>query len=123
MSRLVAYRVGLRLVALVASPRVRGPARGPHPPSTHPVFARDRGKASLYSAEGVDRNGRRLALPPALVAGPEVMQAAASVSQAVSAGEASVARLCAEVARRVARSAEHSEVRDVQIVSARYDPI
>src|SRR5688572_23609975 len=123
MSRVVAYGVGFAMLVAVAAPGFGDPSQDSYPLSTYPMFARPRDRPVLHFAEGVDAEGRVVRLPPALVANGEVMQAAARVRRAVSAGEEASASLCSSVAERTARSPEHQGVVRVQIVSARFDPI
>jgi hypothetical protein len=123
MSRLLAYGFGLGLVALVASPGFGDPEQDSYPLSTYPMFARARGKPWLSIAEGVDTSGRAVRLSPATVANDEVMQAAATVRHAVQAGPPALLELCSAIAARVADEPAYQAVREVRIVSARFDPL
>ncbi|MDB4991492.1 MAG: hypothetical protein JWN04_6670 [Myxococcaceae bacterium] len=123
MSRALAYGFGLGLLALVIAPALGSPDDDSYPFSTYPMFARDRGKPWLDFVEGVDARGDAVHLPPALVASDEVMQAAASVRRAVSAGPAGLVPFCAQIAARVAASSDAQSVREVRIVGARFDPV
>nr|PZN25044.1 MAG: hypothetical protein DIU78_11005 [Pseudomonadota bacterium] len=77
----------------------------------------------LFFAEGIDAEGTRHRLPPRLVATEEVMQAAATVRRAVRSGRAAMGRLCASIADRAARSAEHASLVEIALVEARFDPV
>ena len=123
MSRLLAYGFGLGVVALSASPLLRDPDRDSYPLSTYPMFARPRGKPWLSIVEGLDARGAAVRLSPELVANDEVMQAAATVRRAVQGGPVALARLCGEVAARVASDGEYAAVREVRVVAARFDPL
>jgi hypothetical protein len=123
MSRVLAYGFGVGLVALVAAKGFDDPDDDSYPLSTYPMFARARGKPWLSIAEGVDASGQAVRLAPATVANDEVMQAAASVRRAVAAGPVASAELCRSIAERVAQDAAYASVRDVRIVSARFDPL
>jgi hypothetical protein len=123
MSRLLAYGIGLGLVALVAAPGLGDPLDDSYPLSTYPMFARPRGKPWLSIAEGVDERGEPVRLTPALVAHDEVMQAAATVRRAVQAGAPALAQLCQGIAQRLVGEPDYQSVREVRIVTARFDPL
>lgn len=123
MSRWLAYGFGLGVVALVASPGFGDPDRDSYPLSTYPMFARARGMPWLSIAEGVDGSGQPVRLAPGTVANDEVMQAAATVRHAVQAGPPALLALCGGIARRVADEPAYRAVREVRIVSARFDPL
>ncbi|HEX5660381.1 MAG TPA: hypothetical protein VFX59_24465 [Polyangiales bacterium] len=122
MSRLLAYGFGLGMVALVAAPGFGDPGDDSYPLSTYPMFARPRGKPLLSFVEGVT-DGEPVRLPPEIVAHNEVMQAAATVKRAVMAGPEALDRLCTRVAEDVAKDPDFARVREVRIVSARFDPV
>ena len=123
MSRPLAFVFGLGLVALTAAPGFAEPGRDSFPFSTYPMFARQRGKPQLYIAEGITRDGSRLAIPPRLVANGEVMQALQTLKRAAAAGPDGLRAVCERIAQRVSQSPEHAQVSRVQIVAARFDPI
>lgn len=122
MSKLLAYGFGLGLVALVAAPGFGDPTDDSYPLSTYPMFARPRGKPLLSFMEGVT-DGEPVRLPPEIVAHNEIMQAVATVKRAVQAGPAAMAQLCTRVAADVALDPAYASVREVHIVSARFDPV
>jgi hypothetical protein len=121
-SRLWAYGFGLGLTLLVAAPGLGDPRWDSYPLSTYPMFARPRGRPTLHFAEAVDAKGKRLRVPPELVANQEVMQAAATVKRAVQAGPAAMEPLCERIASRWS-DAEHGAAREIALVSATFDPV
>ena len=121
-SRLWAYGFGLGLTLLVAAPGFGDPRWDSYPLSTYPMFARPRGRPTLHFAEAVDARGKRLRVPPELVANQEVMQAAATVKRAVQAGPAAMETLCQRIAARWLQ-AEHGGAREIALVSATFDPV
>ena len=123
MSRWLAYVVGLGTVVATASPAFFPDQPDSYPLSTYPMFSRPRDKPTVFFVEGLDAAGEGVRLPSALVASQEVMQTAVTVRRAIQAGEPAISELCAEVARRVAASREHAQVRAVRLVSARFDPV
>jgi hypothetical protein len=123
VSRVVAYLWGLGLAAAAASPLFRAPSNDGFPLSTYPMFATQRVKPSLVTAEGTTVAGAAVALPPNVVSSGAVMQAMATLSQAESQGDAALRKLCANIAERAARAPALPPLRRVQIVSARFDPI
>ena len=124
MSRLLAYGLGLGIVALSAVPGFRDPDEDSYPLSTYPMFARPRGKPRLSIVEGVDTAGAAVRLSPELVVvHDEVMQAAATVRRAVRDGVPALQRLCAEVAGRTANDPDYQNVQTIRVVTARYDPV
>lgn len=123
MSRLLAYGVGLSLVALTAAPGFGSVDDDSYPLSTYPMFARPRGKPWLDVAEGVDAADRPVRLAPTLVGHDEVMQVAATVRRAVRAGPAALAPLCEGIAQRAAADSDYRHVVQVRIVGARFDPV
>jgi hypothetical protein len=58
-----------------------------------------------------------------MVANDEVLQAASAVRRAVRRGKPAMARLCRDIADRLRASEAHAHLSEVQIVSARFDPI
>lgn len=123
MSRLVAYVFGLGLVAATAAPGFGDPGKDSYPFSTYPMFARPRGKALVYFAEGINGPGAAVRIRPELVANDEVMQASQSIRRAVFAGGRTLALFCDRIALRVLAAPEHADVLTIQIVGARFDPL
>ena len=108
------------MVALIAVawPLHREPAtQDDFPFSTYPMFALRRKDARIV-VDYVIATGpgdRRTHVPPALVAGPEVMQAMMTVHGAVIRGHA--ATLCAEVAARLATRGGYTAYDTVQVIT------
>jgi hypothetical protein len=123
MSRLLAYGLGLGLVAVVAAPGFGDPGDDSYPLSTYPMFARARGKPLLMFVEGVAADGTAVRMPPDVVAHNEVMQAAATVKRAVFAGPLATERLCSRIAAELVDDPEYAQIRELHIVSARFDPV
>jgi len=121
----VGQRTRARVVALACVVVVGGVPvalnRDSFPLSTFPMFASQR-----TSSETVDTavavNGTQVwRLDPERIAGTdEVIQAAATVSDAIGAGTAD--RLCAEIAQRVSSSGPR-EANAVEVVTERYDSV
>jgi hypothetical protein len=122
MGRKAAALASLAIAGAVALPVVGGPGHDSYPLSTYPMFARDRGRTSvLDTAVATDRDGRELTLRPELIGGThEPVHAAATVSEAVAGGHA--ARLCTEVAARVAHAGP-DRATSVQVVTLTYDAV
>ncbi|HEY6078637.1 MAG TPA: hypothetical protein VIW29_07530 [Polyangiaceae bacterium] len=123
LARIVAVSWGLGLVALAALPMFRAPTDDGFPFSTYPMFARPRERPLLYFAEGVTRDRRTIAIPPELVANGPVMQAMQTLAQAAQHGPAQSKELCRRIARRLQATPRFADVRRVQLVSARFDPV
>jgi hypothetical protein len=106
--------VSVTMLAAVLWPLTRDPEReDSFPLSTYPMFAFDRrdARVALHYVVAVGPGGARRHVPPSLVANREPMQAMMTVRRAVEHGQQ--ARLCAEVAGRVAhdgRFAAHDTV-------------
>ncbi|MGI9648726.1 MAG: hypothetical protein ACR2OI_09430 [Acidimicrobiia bacterium] len=109
---------GAVLVLLVAAPVVRSPANDSFPFSTYPMFSLARpAETSVSSAVGYDAADTRLTLSPRVVGGTiEVIQAAGTVIQAISAGTSDA--LCREVLAQAP-----SEVVAIEIVTETYDVV
>jgi hypothetical protein len=123
MSRLLAYGFGLGLVALVAAPGFGEPTWDSFPLSTYPMFARARRMPVLYFSEGIDANGARRRLPPELLANQEVMQATVRVKSAVALGPDTSRALCREIAGRAREHDEYSDLTEIALVSASFEPV
>lgn len=122
-SRLVAYGWGLGLVLLSIWPAFRAPPVDSYPLSTYPMFSQRRGQPTLYRMLALDEHGAPAPLAPKLVANSEALQAAATIRRAVAGGKSAQRALCNEVAARVSRDPESTQVRRLQIQAVRYDPI
>ena len=114
---------GVGLIALAIFPVFRAPKEDGFPFSTYPMFAQRRERPVLYFVEGVSSKRDAVALPPELVANGPVMQALATLGRAQAQGPDSLRQLCERVAAKVATRPDFAQVRRVQLVSARFDPI
>ncbi len=105
------------MVLAVAAPVVGSPYRDSFPLSTYPMFSTARPqRTTVNSAVGFDAAGAALTLRPGDIGGTrEVIQAAATLSRAISRGEAG--DLCREVLSNVPAAAV------VEIVTETYDVI
>jgi hypothetical protein len=118
MKNRVRCAFGVLIVALVAYPALRSPADDSFPLSTYPMFSLARpAETTVSSAAGFDAAGQRVTLSPRVVGGTaEVIQAAGTIGQAISAG--STEALCSEVLAK----APHAVVA-VEIVTETYDVV
>lgn len=117
-----AYLAGLGATAAVLSPLVSG-ASDSFPISTYPMFARAPGQPSLFAVVGTAPDGAQQSLAPELVGSTEVLQVKVLIQRSVQRGPAAMAELCEATAARVAASDGAGELRFVDIVRRRYDPI
>ena len=115
MSAVAVVAVAMPGVRTLASP---GAPDG-FPLSTYPMFTRDPGReVEQPTVVAVAPGGDVERLSPRTIAGTDqVIQAGVAVRQAVADGPAAVARLCAEVAQRVAAPAT------VAVVAERHDVV
>lgn len=115
-----AYAVTLILVGLVASPLAGAFSMDSFPISTYPMFAATRStEVSVPHVVLVGADGDEWAASPWDIASDEVLQAQATVRQALGRGDAATEALCERVAQRV----EGSDAVSVMIVTSRYDAI
>lgn len=116
------WLVTAAVVAVIAVPVFHPGQPDGFPLSTYPMFASARGSdVSVATAVGIDESGDAHRLDPVAIGGTdEVMLAATTVARAVRSGEAETARLCAEIAGRVAD--EHDLVA-VELRSETHDAI
>ncbi|MDX2053568.1 MAG: hypothetical protein SFV15_14305 [Polyangiaceae bacterium] len=123
MSRFLAYVVGLGAVAIVLSPAASKEPKDSYPLSTYPMFSKKREDPWIYKFVGVSQ-ANRVALPPSLVVGgPEVMQAASTISRSVNQGESAMQGLCREVAVRASQDPSWRHLTAVELVAVQYDPV
>ncbi len=120
--RLLAYGFGLPLAVLACWPAFREPPVDSFPLSNYPMFSKKRGRLQLDQVIGVGSAGVR-PLPPRAVANEEVMQALVLIRRAVRGGPREAAALCRRVARNVAPLPEFSDLRQIQVVTAQYEPL
>lgn len=109
---------GVLVVLLVAAPAVRSPSADSFPLSTYPMFSLARpAETTVSSAIGFDRAGERITLSPGVIGGTaEVIQAAATVSQAIRAGTTDA--LCGEILAKAPAGAVA-----VEVVTETYDVV
>jgi hypothetical protein len=127
--RLYAYGLGWGALLALLWPLFGG--GDSFPLSNYPMFSRGRGQPVLNAVVASDNRGRRYALPSTLLGSDEVLQAKVLLDRAVAAGPDQMARLCAEVAERLAARGAlgagagvlQGEPQHVEIVASRYDPV
>lgn len=122
-----AYLALAAVVAAVLVPPLVPPAADSYPLSTYPMFARDRGpRSAVATLVGLDPDGQPRRLSPTLIGGTdEPMLAVATAARAARGAPAEQARLCAQVAGRVARSprSDLATVVEVALQVERHDAI
>lgn len=123
MSRPVRAIFGVAVVLASAAPLLRDARHDSYPFSTYPMFARTLQRPQLTFAEGLERSGRAVRLPPELVANDEPMQAMRTLKLTAGAGPEALARLCARIAERASSQPRYDDVRRVRISRARFDPL
>jgi hypothetical protein len=100
-------------------PLVHG--RDGYPLSTYPMFARPRpAQERVDRAVGL-RGEERVQLPLRVVGSEEPMQVVVTLGRAIRRGQA--ARLCADVARRVAADPAFAGLEAVEIATERHDAL
>ena len=121
--RYAGIAVIMAVALLVLSPALRGSPRDGFPLSNYPMFATDVGReARVDTAVGLRADGSVERLSPRLVTGTdEVILAASTVTNAVAAGPATAAALCAEIAGRVAAS--RADVAQIRLATETYDAV
>ncbi len=110
--------VTLVVLAAVTWPLARPPQAGDDfPLSTYPMFAvrRPDARVVLTYVIATGPGDARVHVPPAMVAGPEVMQAMMTIGRAVGRGQAPA--LCAEIAARLAARRGYDRYDTVQVVT------
>lgn len=117
MTRTARCVISAAVVVAVAFPVLGSPFRDSFPLSTYPMFSVARPQqAAVNSAVGFDTTGGEITLRPLDIGGTrEVIQAAATISRAISRGEAE--DLCKEVLRKVPGATV------IEIVTETYDVI
>lgn len=120
-----AWLVGLTLVALTLSPLARPADHDSFPFSSYPMFAHGRADAitEVDRALALDAAGSAAPLPPRMLGSDEVLQAASTLRQAVRRGKRASARLCRQIARRVAADPAFADAVAVDVVRERYDAV
>lgn len=119
-----AYVALAAVVAAVLVPPLVPPAADSYPLSTYPMFSRDRGaRSAVATLVGLDADGVEHRLSPTLIGGTdEPMQAVATASGAARGSAADQARLCAQVADRVA-SSDRTELVEVSLQVEEHESI
>ena len=114
---------GLLVVLAVVTPVLRGAADDSYPLSTYPMFARVLDKPRLTVAEGITKTGGTVRLPPEMVANDEPMQAMRTLRLSGNGDPRERKALCRQIASRVAAEPDFSEVMQVRIVRAQFEPL
>jgi hypothetical protein len=122
VQRCIGLAVGLGATAAVLSPLATMDADS-FPISSYPMFARPRGQPTLFAAIARAADGSERRLPPSAVGSSEVLQTKVLIQRSVEQGPQAMQALCRTIAERVAASPEARELRSVEIVRRRYDPI
>lgn len=123
MSRVIAVAWGLGIALVAASPLLRNPLDDGFPLSTFPMFAEPLERPTLYSAEGVRPDDSRVMIPPELIANGAAMQAATTLQNAHAQGKQTLRELCTRIAEQVPQNSALQQVRRIEIVTAKYDPV
>lgn len=108
------------LIGATVWPALREPPRDSFPLSTYPMFSSVRERPWVDVIVGFDAEGRERRISPELVANPEVMQAAQTISKAVRRKQA--AMLCEQVAAQVGEAPKYAEVTRLEVQSRQFDP-
>ena len=123
-ARVAAGCASLALIAATLSPVVRRPNDDGFPLSTYPMFASKRPTTlTFHYALGEGRAGERITLKPRLVGTGEVLQAMRVIDRAVGRGRVEIAKLCDDVARRVAADSDFASVVTVRIITGTHDAL
>lgn len=123
MSRALAATWGLGVALVTALPLLRNPLDDGFPLSTFPMFAEPLERPTFYSAEGVLPDSSRVMVPAELIANGAAMQSVWTLQSAHAQGKQRLRQLCERIAKQVPQYAKLAEVRRVELVAARYDPI
>ena len=121
-ARGLAVGVGLGATLVVLSP-LAAMHDDSFPISSYPMFARPRGQPTLYSVVARAGDGSERRLSPSWLGSSEVLQAKVLIQRSVEAGPQATRALCRSVAERIAATPEASDLRSVEIVRRRYDPV
>jgi hypothetical protein len=120
----IVYAISAAFLVAVLYPLSFGQREDSFPLSNYPMFARGRVDATLVAdyAVAVFPDERR-SIPPEVVANAEVLQAQATIRQAVRRGRAARQALCQEIVARVAADDRFAGATHVEIVRGRYDAL
>ncbi|HEY8057760.1 MAG TPA: hypothetical protein VID94_03370 [Acidimicrobiales bacterium] len=103
---------------IVVAPALLPDPADDFPISTYPMFTRERGEVvDIDTAVRVDAAGRHRLSPETVGGTDEIVGAAVTVSRAIAGGDASLTRLCGEIADRV------DEPGTIEIVTERHDAV
>lgn len=115
------------LIGLAASAAVLSPlgsmGADSFPISSYPMFARPRGQPTLYAVMARASDGSERRLAPSWLGSSEVLQAKVLIQRSVERGPAAMRALCRSVAARIAAAPDAGDLRAVEIVRRRYDPV
>lgn len=126
MRLLLALVLHALVAILVVAPAFRDPPRDDFPLSNYPMFSeRKDPRVTIQQVVARAPGGPEVVLPPRFVANEEVMQAAATIRRAMSAGPAALSQLCSEVSERVGRAddPELGLATQVEIYSRRFHAV
>jgi hypothetical protein len=114
--RLLVYGITIVAIVAVALPGVTD--RDSFPLSNYPMFSYGRPRVTSFdTAVGVSADGRRARLSPTVIAGGyEVIHAAATVTKAITDGDAD--GLCTEIAERA-----QGRFARIEVVTETYDTV
>jgi hypothetical protein len=118
--RAPALIISALFVAATLWPLAWDPARDSFPLSPYPMFSSIRERPWIDVVVGFDADGRERRIGPKLIANAEVMQAAQTVSQAIRRKQAG--SLCEQVAARVSRDSDYTNVVRLEVQSRQFDP-
>ncbi|HTV20906.1 MAG TPA: hypothetical protein VMG12_19610 [Polyangiaceae bacterium] len=121
-ARWLAVAVGVGATAAVLSPLATMDADS-FPISSYPMFARPRGQPTLYAVVARTGDGSERRLAPSWLGSSEVLQAKVLIQRSVEQGPEATRALCNSVAQRIAEAPDTAELRSVEIVRRRYDPV
>ena len=123
MRRVQAYIVTVVIVIAVMLPVFGDPRNDSFPFSTYPMFSGLKDStASIDHVVGVAGDGSRTVLPPESVANDEVLQARATIRQAVRQGPDAAERLCQQAAVWVYES-RWEKIETVEVLTDRFDTL
>lgn len=114
--------VGVGATAAVLSPLAAMDADS-FPISSYPMFARPRGQPTLYTVVARTGDGSERRLAPSWLGSSEVLQAKVLIQRSVAQGPEAARALCESVAERIAAAPDAADLRSVEIVRRRYDPV
>lgn len=114
--------VGAVAIAAVLSP-LASMGDDSFPLSSYPMFARPRGQPTLYAVVARAGDGSERRLAPSWLGSSEVLQAKVLIQRSVESGAEATRALCRSVAERIAAAADAGDLRWVEVVRRRYDPV